>query len=284
MPVFRPDETFDRLTPADTTNFWRLARHEGVECLSARFRTHEFPPHSHETFVIGAVTYGTHAYHIKGEKVRATAGQLCFINPGDVHDTAIEQDGYSYRMTYPSIGFLQGLLEREDSRSDGSLHFCGSIVDDAALARLFFTAHVLLESDDNVLAADEAFLSVYNLMIQRYAGAVAKAAGAEPVAVERAKELLAENLEQPLELALVADAVGLSPFHFIRVFRKATGLNPSAWVANRRIQLACRLLRQGESATRVGVACGFFDQSHFTRAFKSRLGVTPGEFRRASAA
>lgn len=256
-----------------------------MECLAARFRTHEFPPHSHETYVIGAVTGGTNVYRIKGVKVAAGAGQLCFVNPGEVHDIIIERDGYSYRMTYPSIAFLQCLLERETGKPCATPLFRSPIVDDPELAGDFLRAHSMLQREEDALAADEMFLSVYLRMLRWHAGeAVVYAAGAEPKAVEQAKQILTAHLEQPPDLQTVATRVGIGSFHLIRVFRKATGLTPSSWVLDRRVQLACRLLRQGESATRVAAACGFFDQSHFTRSFKSRLGVTPGEFSRATAA
>ena len=285
MPVFRPDETLDETSPADQTNFWRLQRHEGMECLAARFRTHEFPPHSHECFVVGAVTGGVNAYRINGVKVHAGKGQLCFVNPGEVHNTILERDGYSYRMTYPAGNFLRKLIERETERPSPMPRFRSPIVDDPELSDAFLKAHVMLEGQGDELEADEAFLSAYTNMLHRHAdGPSPRAAGQEPKAVQHACEILSTCLEQPPELGALAVAVGLSPFHLIRVFRKATGLTPSAWVADRRVHLACRLLRCGENATRVAATCGFFDQSHFSRTFKSRLGVTPGEFMKATAA
>ena len=86
-----------------------------------------------------------------------------------------------------------------------------------------------------------------------------------------------------------SDQIEVSPinpperFHLIRVFRKATGLTPHNWLMDRRVHLACNLLRAGLSATHVAAQCGCSDQSHLTRVFKSRLGITPGRFRLSKA-
>ena len=104
-------------------------------------------------------------------------------------------------------------------------------------------------------------------------------AGREPLAVRRAKDYLAAHVDEQVELETLAQAAGLSPFHLIRVFRKATGLTPHNWLVDRRVHLACDLLRAGMSATQAAAQCGFSDQSHLTRVFKSQLGITPGRFR-----
>ncbi len=58
MKLLAPDDTLDDLGENDETSFWRVNRHESLECLSATFRTHVFPPHTHESYVIGAVVGG----------------------------------------------------------------------------------------------------------------------------------------------------------------------------------------------------------------------------------
>jgi AraC-like DNA-binding protein len=77
----------------------------------------------------------------------------------------------------------------------------------------------------------------------------------------------------------LARVAGLSGYHLIRVFRKATGLSPHAWLVDRRVHLAAHRIRLGEPLSAVASRCGFSDQSHLTRLFKARLGVTPGQYR-----
>ena len=280
MKLYAPDDTLDELGPGDRTSFWRADRHSELECLSATFRTHVFPPHTHETYVIGTVEAGVNVYNISGVKVRAVPGQLCFVNPGEVHDAAPEV-GYRYRMIYPKASLLQTIVEMATGRRAAAPQFNGPVIQDEVLAGRFLRAHEALETGAEPLGVDEALTAVVLDMIDRHAGGLGAVgvAGREPLAVRRAKDYLAVHVDEQVEFESLARAAGLSPFHLIRVFRKATGMTPHNWLVDRRVHLACNLLRDGLSATHVAARCGFADQSHLTRVFKSRLGVTPGQFR-----
>jgi AraC family transcriptional regulator len=93
-------------------------------------------------------------------------------------------------------------------------------------------------------------------------------------------EYVMENLEGNLTLEGMASVVHISPYHFARQFKTATGLPPHQYVITRRVERAQQLLRRhgdlslGEIALRVG----FSDQSQFCFHFKRVVGVTPGQF------
>ncbi|MDB4963073.1 MAG: AraC family transcriptional regulator [Myxococcales bacterium] len=73
---------------------------------------------------------------------------------------------------------------------------------------------------------------------------------------------------------------GLSPAHFTREFKRATGTSPHAYIMQRRLARAWRLLVAGKALADVASQSGFCDQAHLSRLFKIRYGVTPGVFRR----
>lgn len=90
-----------------------------------------------------------------------------------------------------------------------------------------------------------------------------------------------DNLSREVTLAGMADAVGLSPWHFIRVFKAAVGVTPYAWVVARRVDCVKQMLERGDaSLARIAVACGFATQSHMTEVFRRTTGTTPGRWRR----
>lgn len=100
--------------------------------------------------------------------------------------------------------------------------------------------------------------------------------------LKRAQAILADRLDEEIELAEVAAAVGLSPFHFARAFKAATGTPPHAWRNGLRIAHAQQLL----AGTRrpiadIATACGFCSQAHLTHAFRKATGLTPAAWRRA---
>jgi len=269
------------LAPEDETYFWRVSRHGDLDCFTATFRKHVFPPHTHETYVIGVTLDGVHSYMHKGVRVRCEAGTICFINPDEVHDGSPDSQGYSYRMTYPSPQFLSALLRVETGRVVGPPHFRTPGVHDPELAQMFCAAHRALEGKEEALFADEKLIGFYLTAIERYAGGLPGmiAAGQEPEAVARIKDYLIAHMGEPTDFKTLAGQAGLSAWHLIRVFRKATGLTPHAWLVDRRVHHARELLRAGESPSHIAVQCGFADQAHLTRSFKARLGVTPGQYR-----
>jgi AraC family transcriptional regulator len=90
-----------------------------------------------------------------------------------------------------------------------------------------------------------------------------------------------DHLDVGLTLADLAAVARLSPYHFARQFRAATGLPPHQFVLARRIDRAKQLLQGGDgsSLSEVAARAGFSDQSQFSRHFKRLVGVTPGQFR-----
>ena len=89
------------------------------------------------------------------------------------------------------------------------------------------------------------------------------------------------NFERRLPPGKNAAVARLSPYHFARQFKAATGLPPHQYVTARRVERAKQLLQGagGLSLAEVAARAGFSDQSQFTRHFKRHVGVTPGRFR-----
>jgi AraC-like DNA-binding protein len=101
--------------------------------------------------------------------------------------------------------------------------------------------------------------------------------------IRRAIEYANANLDEKLEVADMAAAAHLSPFHFLRVFKAVTGETPHAYVTRRRIEYAEGLLRHSPLLlAEIALACGFSSQPHFTSAFMRARGTSPGKFRRSN--
>jgi AraC family transcriptional regulator len=94
-------------------------------------------------------------------------------------------------------------------------------------------------------------------------------------------EYIAEHLDVSPTLEQMAAVARLSPYHFARQFKQATGLPPYQYVIMRRVEWATQLLQtqSGLSLAEVAAHAGFSDQSQFCHHFKRLVGVTPGQFR-----
>jgi AraC family transcriptional regulator len=94
-------------------------------------------------------------------------------------------------------------------------------------------------------------------------------------------EFIEEHLDASPTLEQMAAAARLSPYHFARQFKAATGLPPHQYVILRRAERAKHLLQGGTELSLADVAAhaGFSDQSQFSHHFKRLVGVTPRRFR-----
>jgi AraC family transcriptional regulator len=94
-------------------------------------------------------------------------------------------------------------------------------------------------------------------------------------------EYIEEHLDARPSLEQLAALAHLSPYHFARQFKAATGLPPHQYVLRRRVERTKHLLQaRGEhSLAEIAARAGFTDQSQFCRHFKRLVGVTPGQFR-----
>ena len=97
--------------------------------------------------------------------------------------------------------------------------------------------------------------------------------------VERVKQALARDLENPPSLSELGREVGCSPFYLSRIFSEHTGLTISRYLRNLRLERAAELLRSGRSnVTEAALAVGYSSLSHFSKAFAEMFGVCPCVF------
>jgi AraC-like DNA-binding protein len=96
----------------------------------------------------------------------------------------------------------------------------------------------------------------------------------------RAKDLADARYAEPLEVADMAAAAGLSPAHFSREFRRAFGTPPHAYLLTRRLERAAALLRDTDrSVAEICLSVGLQGIGSFTTSFKRMHGMTPTAYR-----
>ena len=88
-------------------------------------------------------------------------------------------------------------------------------------------------------------------------------------------------LADAFSLIRLAREAGMSEFHFSRAFKRTTGLTPSQYFIDLRLEKARRLLREtNRSAIEIGLDVGYTSPSHFARIFRREVGISPSEYRR----
>lgn len=100
---------------------------------------------------------------------------------------------------------------------------------------------------------------------------------------EAARAYLEEHLEETVTLAELAAAVGGSPWHLHRSFKRCYGLTPRQWVNARRLERVRETLRDAPTVTDALYDAGFVDGRQLYQQSDERLGMTPGRWRRGGA-
>lgn len=101
-----------------------------------------------------------------------------------------------------------------------------------------------------------------------------------PASLAETLAFLEEHYDEPVSPASLASRAGLSAVRFARLIKRIFRITPSQLIAQTRLAAASRLLEDGDRpVAEVALACGFYDHSAFTRAFKSATGETPTGFR-----
>lgn len=92
---------------------------------------------------------------------------------------------------------------------------------------------------------------------------------------------LAGNLNHDWTIEEMAGMVELSVPHFQKLFKTNTGVSPMAYLRHLRLEKACKCLESSfHQLKQIGIEIGMADDSHFTRDFKSKFGVTPSQYRK----
>jgi AraC family transcriptional regulator len=88
------------------------------------------------------------------------------------------------------------------------------------------------------------------------------------------------NLDRKLSLEAIAQNLNMSVYHFCDLFKQSVGISPYKYVLQQRVERAKQLLKDEESAiVDIAIECGFANQTHLNKHFRSFTGVTPNTYR-----
>ena len=102
----------------------------------------------------------------------------------------------------------------------------------------------------------------------------------DPRRFRRVRDFIEAHLAEDLSIEMLANEACLSPFHFARAFKAASGTAPHAYLTERRIEKAKFLIAESRTPlAEIASLCGFSSQAYFTTWFKRITGATPGTYR-----
>jgi len=251
----------------------------GVQRLAARFGGHAYDTHRHETYGVGLTLWGAQSFHYRGALRTSRGGQVMVLHPDEAHDGHAANDqrgidaGFAYRMLYVDPAAVSAAI-------GGNPPFVPEVVaDDPVLAGLLREAFADFPQSLEPLAIDA--------VVERLAGRLAARSDDRPRArgstvahraVTRARDFLAAEAHRTVASEELEKVTGLDRFALSRHFRAATGTSPHRYQVGRRLARAQKMIAAGATLSDAAAATGFADQSHLTRHFAARFGLTPGRW------
>jgi AraC-like DNA-binding protein len=252
----------------------------GVEAVIAETR-HVYPRHTHDQFGLGVIHQGAHRSLSGRGVVEAGAGDVITVNPGEVHDGApIGDHGRSWRILYFDPAIIASALDDMSEGRTETFEFVDPVMTGGALVGRFsalFSAMTRGGVAASLLREEMLFLLIAALRPKD------NKATAVPDGVRIARDMIDSDPSAALTLSRLAQEACLSKFQLIRGFAKAVGLTPHTYVMQRRIALARRLIANRLPLAEAALAAGFADQSHMTRTFTRKYGVSPKHYAEAVA-
>jgi AraC family transcriptional regulator len=239
----------------------------------------------HDRFVIAIVTSGTFQYRSSGAGSEAmmTPGSLLLGSPGQCFECGHEH-GVGDRCL--SFQFTSGYFSEIAPDPEGHQALRGfrsaKLSPVRTLSPLVAEACAALSGSPEI-AWEELGVQLIARALQLDDDRRNGEPAASPAAIARVTESVRAIDDDPasdLTLVRLAKQAGLSPFHFLRTFERATGTTPHQYMLRTRLRKAAvRLAADKEKIVDVAFAAGFGDISNFNRAFRAEFGVSPTRYR-----
>lgn len=252
----------------------------GIDAMTAS-TARAFPRHTHDQFGIGVIDSGAQASWSGRGQVEAGPGSLICVNPGEVHDgRPIDQLSRAWRLLYFDPVLMEEACADILDGAQAGFTFAAPVFADDRVRRLFdvaFAYAAVAAGRSSTVACETALLNLVARLLT-HSTAEPRSDEGPTACIRRARSRIDDDPAAPVTLVDLAREVGLSRYQLLRGFARELGLTPHAYIMQRRIALARRLIRAGNSLAEVAVAAGFYDQSHLTRCFVRQFGVTPSRY------
>lgn len=263
--------------------------HEGVLLERYRYapdRAGTTAPHVHDGYQCCLSVDFPGVYRYRGGSVPVPPGSLTVLHPGEPHSCWDPHDRPTfarYLVAYFPPAAVAAAASAVTARVGAEPFFTEPVLRESELIGRFAGMHRAASEGRAALELDERLLDFLTRLTARVGPNVAACRvgprTGEPHAIATAREYLHSHYAERVRLDELASLVHLSPFHLSRAFRATVGVPPHRYQLLVRIELAKRLLADGERVSEVAAATGFADHSHFTRRFREMVGVTPSRYR-----
>jgi AraC family transcriptional regulator len=241
--------------------------------MESSFHPHsKLPRHAHENSYFCFVLQGAYTEQCADREVVCRPSTLTFRSSGETHEDVVH--GTEARI------FVLEISSRwiEKLRADSLVLRSTAEFRGGPLPRLCARLNREVHKTDSA-----AKLAMEGLALELLAEAARQpypVIRAAPAWLRQAREMILEHFSEALKLTAIATEVGVHPVYLATTFRRTFGLTIGEFVRQLRIEHACaELMKRDLPLAAIAVQAGFVDQSHFSKVFKSYMGMTPRQYR-----
>lgn len=233
----------------------------------------EMPRHTHEVSHISFVLGGNYTEHY-GQRERVCEATMLIIHPPDEdHSVTFHNSGARVFSTHLKPQWVERV--RDYSKVLDTPNALRGLP--ASLGARLYHEFLLMDA--------VAPLVIESLLLEIVAVASRQVSLCEkrvPRWLERVREMLHARFAENIVCAELSAVAQVHPVYLAREFRRHYGCTMGQYVRRLRIEIACQLIsKSGIPLSEVAARVGFYDQSHFTNAFKRQTGLTPAQYRAA---
>ncbi len=215
-----------------------------------------FSPHNHVGhYVISVVMQGTAEVYLESRKLACYEGGAFIIPPYMMHSVYLEKN---VRLLSMCIG-TSFVAETDFETAEGIVR---ELLEDAARQGIFGR-----EQKETLFDSLQMVFHARNT--------AGNELGAD---IKLLADQITSHPEERLPIEALAAEIFVSKYYFIRKFKRSVGMTPHRFCIQNRIRKAQRLLDAEKAVGRVAVEMGFYDQSHFDKAFLEIVGISPSEY------
>lgn len=257
--------------------------------ISSGYPSRGFENHRHPEVELYYCAEGNHTLRFDQTDRELTAGCLAVIGSMNAHES-LKNDTGGCRVLMAKVGpvFLAEHFDTLEkiARSNPIIQFIPG-QDDAILSILQNLLRICNQEDPIAKLETKGLLYQLCAALLRYFEEAEQERDASSDLravrnVELALEMIYEQYQTGVTVEQAAEQCGYSKSSFCRIFKRITGETFHEVLNQHRVEMACSLLKKTAlSIEQIAAEVGFSDAKSFCRVFKSKMGITAGQFRRA---
>ena len=230
--------------------------------------------HYHNMICILALKQGSAKFIVNEKELVLKKSRLIVINPNEVHYSICDEKNKDYYVIYINRDWYQ-VLQKQIFKTNNIIAI-PNILDNLTISDKFFNLFATLSDDIDVIEKELKLLDFLKTIFNEYIDEKVFVKIEETTKIAKEfKDYIEKNISSKLTLSSIAKELKVSPYHIIRICNQDFGLSANAYIVNKRVHRAKKLISDGLDISEAAVEVGFYDQSHLTNVFKKVFAITP---------